>query len=363
MRSPTLPSGPRLVSRISGLLSQDRLLLSVKAGLAAAIAWSIALAVPGVAAEYPYYAPLGAIVSMYPTIAGSARQAAQTLAGLVAGILLALPVILLGNPSVVSVALVVGIGVLLAGLPKLGAGKDWLPMAALFVLLLGGDDADGYSLGYTLQMLVGIGVGLSINMLVFPPLHLNGVVQGLDQLRTALARQLADMGAAIEEKWPPEHEQWASRRNQLSQLSQEARNAVQLADSSRHGNLRRRRYNRDLGADYHALQSMERIAFYVEDMTEVLADAIWDQDAIEQLPVSLGDPLAHATSLTARAVEVWDAEDPSTPAAEEAVEELMQHVQRSAVEDEQIGVASAFGMGLRRILLTIRIDSDPDRKE
>ncbi|WP_253905792.1 aromatic acid exporter family protein [Arthrobacter sp. H5] len=347
-----------LGGRLRGLLLHQRLLLALKAGLAAAIAWWIALQVPGVASQYPYYAPLGAVACMYPTIAGSAKQGFQTLVGLAVGFVLAIPVILLGAVSVLSVALVVGMGVLLAGLPKLGAGRDWIPIAALFVLLLGGDDPDGYSFGYLLQMLVGVLVGLGVNMLIFPPLHLNGVVHGLADLRGSLARQLADMGAAINESWPPEHAEWAARQNQLTQLGREVRSAVQLADSSRHGNMRQRRHNRDLNADYDSLRAMERVAFHVEDMTEILAGIIWRSPESTPLPPALVAPLAEAVTRTGAAIESWDPEESHMTDAEDAVEHLIQQINHRAADNQRIDAIATLGMGLRRILLTIRAESD-----
>ncbi|MHA7264347.1 FUSC family protein [Arthrobacter sp. TMN-37] len=359
MASSISPVRRPLPQRLGAYLRHGRLLLALKAALAAGIAWWVAQLVPGVASAYPYYAPLGALVCMYPTVAGSVRTGLQTLLGLGAGILLAFPVILLGNPTSVTVGLVVGLGVLLAALPRLGAGRDWIPMAALFVLLLGGDNADSYSLGYSIQMLVGVGVGLAVNALVFPPLHLNGVVQSLEELRSALALQLSDMGAALEEKWPPEHEEWASRQDRLSQLGRDARSAVQLADTSRRGNLRRHRNGRNLEADYHALGSLERITFYVEDITEVLSGAIWRTDTAAPLPAGLGAPLAEASRLTSEAIDAWDPAADAQDSAEAAVEALMDHVHRTAARNERIDAAATFGLGLRRILLTIRLDSAP----
>ena len=355
-------SGASLLTQMGGLIRYKRLLLAVKAALAASIAWVIALQVPGVASEYPYYAPLGAVACMYPTIAGSARQGIQTLVGLAIGFALAFPVIILGDISVISVAVVVGLGVLAGGLPRIGAGRDWIPIAALFVLLLGGDDPDGYSFGYLVQMLVGVAVGLIVNILIVPPLHLTGVVKGLDSLRSALSLQLRDMGEALREQWPPEHKEWADRQNKLTAFSQEVRTAVHLADSSRHGNIRRYRHKRDLAADFHSLQSMERITFYVEDMTELLTDVIWRSPETTPLPKPLGPPLAYAVKLTAAAVEEWDPAAESMNDAEAAVEDLMQHVKHVS-PDERIEATASLGMALRRILLTIRADAGPQDQD
>lgn len=339
------------------LITHERLHLAVKTALAAAIAWWIALRMPGVASEYPYYAPLGAVACMYPTIAGSARQGFQTLLGLALGFALAMPVILMGEVSVLSVAIVVGVGVLAAGLPKIGAGRDWIPIASLFVLLVGGDDPEAYSFAYLLQMLVGVLVGLAVNMVVFPPLHLDGAVRGLENFRGLLARQLGDMAAAIHEAWPPEHEEWSEREGRLSTIGQQVRSAVQLADSSRSGNVRRRRHQRDLTADYHALQAMERIAFHVQDMTEVLAGVIWRTPEATPLPPVLVEPLGAAMSLTADAVHEWDPESSAMTDAEAAVERLMQHINTSAAAEHRVQATASLGMSLRRILLTVRAES------
>lgn len=355
---PSLLTGSQARARARHLITHDRVLLAIKTALAAAVAWWIALRVPGVAAQYPYYAPLGAVACMYPTVAGSARQGLETLIGLAAGFALAFPIILIGDVSVVSVAIVVGVGVLAAGLPRLGAGRDWIPIASLFVLLLGGENPQEYSFSYLIQMLVGVIVGLAVNMLVFPPLHLDGAIRGLQNFRELLARQLFDMAAALNESWPPEHEEWSERESRMSKLGQEVRSAVQLADSSRRGNPRRRRHGRDLNKDYQRLQAMERIAFHVQDMTEVLAGVIWRTPEPTPLPLALLEPLSSAIARTAEALDEWDPEGRTMTAAEEAVERLMQDITSNAAANERIQATAALGMDLRRILLTVRADSE-----
>lgn len=132
------------------------------------IAWVVAQYVPGVADDYPYYAPLGALVSMYPTLMESAKSGLQTLLGLVAGIALALVVVVTVGPNWWTVPLVAGIGVLLSGTGWFGAGQEYVPMAAMFVLIIGGQNSDDYSLGYLTQMGVGVAVGIAVNLLIFP---------------------------------------------------------------------------------------------------------------------------------------------------------------------------------------------------
>ena len=344
--------------RVTGVLRYTRIQLALKASLAVGIAWTLAPMVPGIAAQYPYYAPLGALVSMYPTVSGSAKAGIQTLIGLVAGMALALLALLFGGPTVWTIALIVGLGVLLAGVPRLGAGRDYLPMAALFVLVLGGDDPDAYSTGYSVQMLVGVAVGLTVNAVVFPPLHLNGAVDGLASLRLSLARQLRDMGTALAETWPPEHEDWSNRKTELLAFSKEVRGSVQLADSSRYGNLRSRRHRRDMDGDYRALRAMERVTLYVEDMTEVLATAIWTSPEDMPVPDTLAGQLSEAMLACAEAVESWDDEAEEYTAASEAVQRLQIEMNTTASRDNPVDVTASLAMSMRRILRTIRTEKD-----
>ncbi len=153
-------------SRDSG--TQPRLLLAAKAALAATIAWTLAKYAPGVAADYPYYAPLGAIVAMRTTVFAGLRAGLQTLVGITLGILIAGFTMLIGDPGVIAVALAVGLGVLVSGFRILGEGYSWVPMAALFVLLVGGANAEGYSFAYVVQMAIGVGIGLAVNLTVVP---------------------------------------------------------------------------------------------------------------------------------------------------------------------------------------------------
>jgi uncharacterized membrane protein YgaE (UPF0421/DUF939 family) len=170
-----LARGTRLlrntVAGLSVAVTGQRLQLAAKAALAAGLAFFLAPFMPGSAADYPYYAPLGALVSMYHNVAGSVRQGLQTLVGLAMGIGLAFLLVNVSDPSPVTVAVFMGFGVLLSGLPHLGSGRDWIPTAALLVLLVGGRNPDDFSFGYLIQMGAGVAVGITVNFLVFPPLR------------------------------------------------------------------------------------------------------------------------------------------------------------------------------------------------
>ena len=346
------------VGSLSAAVSGPRLQLAAKAGLAAGLAFLVAPLMPGAAAQYPYYAPLGALVAMYENVSGSMRQGVQTLVGLALGIGLAFLLVSFSDPTPVTVAVVMALGVLLAGLPRLGAGRDWIPTAALLVLLVGGSNPDDFSFGYLVQMGVGVAVGIAVNMLVFPPLHFKAAALSLAELRWALAKQLSDMAAAMRESWPPEHEDWAVRSEALAQSARAVRAAVQKSDASRQANPRRRLHAHDLERDYKDLRGLESVTFHIQDMTEVLSDVIWDNDVPFVIPLPYSEPLAEALDAVSEVMRSMEDEDPDKQneliaAANTAVEALAQRMATDDVNPHAPSAAESIVLNLHRILRTV----------
>jgi uncharacterized membrane protein YgaE (UPF0421/DUF939 family) len=350
----------RLVTgSVASALLWPRLQLAVKAALAAGIAFYIAPSMPGSAADYPYYAPLGALVAMYENVSGSVRQGVQTLVGLALGIGLAFMLFSLGDPSPVTVAIVMGLGVILAGLPRIGSGSDWIPTAALLVLLVGGHNPDRFSFGYLVQMGAGVTVGIAVNLLVFPPLHFKAAALSIAELRLALSRQLADMATALKENWPPEHEDWSRRSEALASSARSVRLAVEKADASRRANPRRRLHPRDMELDYRNLRDLERVTFHVQDVTQVLADVIWAEDTPFVVPDKYTAQLSAAMSAVGDALRATEEEDAELHAelaetAEDAVQELSRRIGTEAAATGRPSAVESILLSLHRMLRVVR---------
>ena len=298
----------RFSHALRSTVTGQRSLLAAKTALAVGIAWWLAPYMPGVVNDYPYYSPLGVLVSMYPTFIASVRTGMQTLAGLLLGIALAAGVLVLGTPNVISISLAVGAGVLLAGLPRLGAGRDYVPVATLLVLVIGGSQPESFSLGYGVQMGFGIVVGLLVNLSIFPPLALDAAQARIHRARSILIEQLDDAAAALVEQWPPDHEDWAERRHELADAVMDVRDAVHEAAESQRANPRARLRSRQrvLANSYEDLAVLESITFYVRDLSEVLAEAIWDGPLEVHLEEELRDPLGTCLSATADVLRSWE---------------------------------------------------------
>ncbi|BCW71247.1 hypothetical protein NicSoilB8_22910 [Arthrobacter sp. NicSoilB8] len=342
-------------SAVAAAVLWPRLQLALKAALAAGIAFAIAPFMPGSAADYPYYAPLGALVAMYENVAGSMRQGLQTLVGLAIGVGLAFMLFSLGEPTPLTVAVVMGLGVVLAGLPRIGSGRDWIPTAALLVLLVGGHNPDSFSFGYLFQMGVGVTVGIIVNLLVFPPLHFRAAALSIAELRQALAQQLWDMGKALKESWPPEHEDWARRSDALAAHARSVRFAVEKADASRQANPRRRLHPRDLDLDYRNLRDLERITFHVQDVTQVLADVIWADDTPFVVPDEYAVPLGDALTAVGDVLRATEEDHPDRLAelaglADAAVQELTARIGSEPHTHDAPSAVESILVSLHRML-------------
>ncbi|MGN8130415.1 FUSC family protein [Paenarthrobacter sp. 22069] len=344
---------------LSAAFAAQRLQLAGKAAVAAGLAFAIAPLMPGAASHYAYYAPLGALVAMYHNVAGSVKQGAQALAGLAMGIGLAFLLVSISEPSPLTVAVFMGVGVLLGGLPGIGSGSDWIPTAALLVLLVGGSNAEDFSYGYLVQMAAGVGVGIAVNFLIFPPLHLNAAASSLADLRQALGRQLTDMGAALKEKWPPEHEDWSRRSDELAQAARSVRHLVKEADASRRANPRRKLHPRDIDQDYRDLRNLERVTFHIQDMTDVLSDVIYEDDAPYAIPLQDNGPLADAVTATGKLLAVdtegdQEERNDAFAAARAAVESCMAATAGRPAAQGTVPASESVLLSLHRILRAIR---------
>jgi len=342
-------------SAVAAAVLWPRLQLALKAGLAAGVAFAIAPFMPGSAADYPYYAPLGALVAMYENVAGSMRQGVQTLVGLAIGVGLAFMLFSLGSPSPWTVAVVMGLGVILAGLPKIGSGRDWIPTAALLVLLVGGHNPDTFSFGYLFQMGVGVTVGIVVNLLVFPPLHFRAAELSIAELRQALAQQLWDMGKALKESWPPEHVDWSRRSEALAAHARSVRLAVEKAYASRQANPRRHLHPRDLNLDYRNLRDLERLTFHVQDVTQVLSDVIWAEDTPFVVPDEYAVPLGDAMASVGDVLRALEEEQPErqtelAAAADAAISELTARIGSEQHSTDAPSAVESILLSLHRML-------------
>lgn len=345
------------VSYAARLANQPRLLLAAKTSLAAVLAWYLAPFIPFAEDQYSYYAALGVLVTMSPTVARSTRVGAQVLAGLAPGVGLGLcgaAAFALGVPGGVVLAVVVGVGVLLGGIRMLGAGQDWVAFAALFVLLAAGGDRGAFSLSYLVTMAFGVLVGIAVNLLILPPLYLRRAGERLSQLRDAVTVLLTDAADAVL-RGGLERGRFDSALTSLEETASAVITDVQEADESARANPRRRRHRHEQDENDRRLGALERTAFLSRELVDLLQDV--DRllegrhgDGASEIRSALGEAIRRVAAVVATPLG-----DSAAPArlreATEAVSVYADALDRAGPGTRRdVAPATAVELTLRRLI-------------
>ncbi|MBD5784789.1 hypothetical protein IF650_01230 [Cellulosimicrobium terreum] len=325
--------------------------LALKGAVAAALAWFVGVLAPEPFSDYPYYAPLGAVVATTSTLARSVRESVQALAALLLGAAIARTADLVLAPGALSIAVVVGVALLCSGWRRFGEMGSWAVTSALFVLIIGNTDKFGFVGAYAGLLVVGAAVGVGINLLA-PPLPLTPTEDALDRLRDTLAEQVEGLADGLEGDRPPSSDEWAERRREILPTLDRARDAVARSHEAARANLRVRRHRDWATSQTRRSAQLETSADVVEILVRLLVE--WEHDGREH--VALGPRLRPDAALALRAyadavrrVGADDADAGPDPVLGERVDALAKAVRAARRgSDEDYFVAGALVLALRR---------------
>lgn len=340
--------------------------LALTAAGAGAIAFWVGSIFPGPAGEFPYYAPLGAVVAMSSTVMGSVHNAIQSIASIWLGSAIALITATVLTPSPATVALVIGLGMLAVNWRWLGNQGQWVPTAALFVLIIGTGDPVAFVSAYGGLTLIGAAIGV-VTTLIFPQLPLVSAEEAMHQVRAEVLVQLRRLAHALrggKGDIPPTEAEWRDCRAQLEPTVLRMRTARQHVLDAARANRRRPRYRHRLARQLEQAGILERVCFLVEDLTQLLEE---DEHAGKDV-VGLGPQLRPHAALAlltiADLVESGDGRtvDPEAKAAaQRALTELVDQIRDVRVSsDDEFFTAGSIVTDIRRCLETPRPISDDE---
>ncbi|MFD5254286.1 aromatic acid exporter family protein [Streptomyces bobili] len=169
---------------------RDLVVQSLKAAGAALLAWLVADRWLG--DPMALMAPWVALVLVQATVYGSLRQAAQQWSAICAGTLLASGAQAVTGDTLGALALSLPALMLLANWPRFGDQGVYAATTAVFTLASGAVSASavGHRVG---QAALGAVIGVAVNALVLPPVHLRDVRENL----VALARETGEALDAV----------------------------------------------------------------------------------------------------------------------------------------------------------------------
>jgi uncharacterized membrane protein YgaE (UPF0421/DUF939 family) len=279
-------------------VSHPRRSLAFKGALAATLAWFVGTIAPAPFSEYPYYAPLGAVLATTSTVVRSVRESVQTVAAVLMGALIARSVDLVPFPGPLEVGVVVGIALLCVGWRIFGDMGSWAVNSAIFVLILGSGEEMGYIGSYAGLIIVGAAIGIAVNLLL-PPLPLTPSEVALARLRDELAEQVEALATGLEDRGTLDPDAWEDRRHGLMPTIESARTAVgQMREASRANRRVRRTSYRDwVASQTRRAGALGTAAEVVDQIVRLLVE--WERDGRED--VALGRQLRPSFATTLRA--------------------------------------------------------------
>ncbi|WP_413450056.1 FUSC family protein [Georgenia phoenicis] len=246
--------------------------VAIRAALAASIAWVVADFVPGPAADYPYYAPFGAVIATTFSLAGSVRESVQSVAAIAVGGLVGWLVDFIPVPEPLAVALVIVPAVVLAGWRRLGGMGSWVPTAALFTLIVGHGEAT-YVGAYAGLTLLGAAIGIAV-LAVLPPLPLAPAQDAVARFRRTLAADLGELADLIEGEELPTLADWERDHAASPRERAQMHTAVSEVGEAAHRNRRARRYSGSIDALREEAVVLDRLGLVVSDLADLLLSEV-----------------------------------------------------------------------------------------
>ena len=288
------------------IFTRFRLLLALKAAIGVTAAWLIGRLLPGELNEYAYYAPLGALLGVAPTIVSSVRTSVELITGIVIGLGIGWVLVATGSPWYVRAPVAAGLGMLIAGVRKLGEGRSYVAIAAVFVVIIGAGDPDSYVAGYVAQFGIGLFVGTVVNLVFIPPLMYGYARSRIADLKSDFAAAAEDLATVLTTAWPPDRADWLDDARRRQRSVDDAEEMVREAKESGRGNPRNIWRRFDASSDDADIEALRYVGLRLADISDALGGAIWHQPVAVTIPDEAIDSLGRALSALAEYIRAWN---------------------------------------------------------
>jgi uncharacterized membrane protein YgaE (UPF0421/DUF939 family) len=323
-------------------------LLAAKTAVAAALAWLCVQPLGGFLDQYPYYAPLGAVVAMSATVVDSVRASWQAAAAVCLGGAVSLGVQVLSLPAPAAIGLAVLVATLLAGVEPLGTMGGWVPTAALFALVLGSEHPLDYVAAYAGLLAFGALVAVLVNM-ALPQVPITPAARAAERLRGEVAAQLDDLAEGLAAEAYLTTEQWEERSRALVTHSHHVDTLIGQVREGLRANWRSTRWADEAERQYRLAHALVRLSDCVDDVFELVGDERTSVHADDAHSARVRAGLAQAMTAVAgllRDSEPGDAEE-SEP-ARVAVRQVREMLDRVPGEAGTRLAATAITVNLQR---------------
>lgn len=209
-----------------------------KTVVAAVLAWVVATSVLHL--PQSFLAPWAALLVVHATVYRTFSQGARQVAATLLGVLLAWAVGNALGSDPLAVGAVLLLGLTLGAVPWLRSEATTAAATGLVVLTTGFADQDALLLSRLADTSVGIGVGLVVNLIVWPPLRRRTAERAIESLDDRIGELLVDMGDGLALGVTADDvEAWVSRTHRIDEDVDRAWAMVRQARESAQLNPRR----------------------------------------------------------------------------------------------------------------------------
>ena len=224
-------------SRLGDPIWWNDVLQLVKTVLAAVTAWVIASSVLDL--PQPFLAPWAALLVVHATVYRTFSKGTQQVAATVIAVLLATAVGEALGLTTEAIALLLVVALVLGSVPWVGAEATTIATTGLVVLTTGFDH-DVMLISRLYDTAIGVGVGLLVNVIVWPPLRRHTAAQALDRIDDGIGELLVDMATGLRDAVPDEEvATWLDRTRDLDEDLDQAWALVRQSQESARMNPRR----------------------------------------------------------------------------------------------------------------------------
>ena len=227
----------RVDDRLGDPIWWNDVLQLVKTVLAAVVAWVIAASL--LELPQPFLAPWAALLVVHATVYKTFSKGMQQVAATVVAVVLATVVGEALGLSTWAIALLLVVALVLGAVPWLGAEATTIATTGLVVLTTG-FESDVMLVSRLYDTGIGVGVGLLVNVIVWPPLRRHTAAKALDRIDDGIGELLVDMAGGLGEGCQEEDVSgWIERTRDLDADLDHAWALVRQAQESARLNPRR----------------------------------------------------------------------------------------------------------------------------
>ena len=258
------------MNRVINILERVGLTLQiVKTAFAASLSWFIASTL--LQSEYPYFAPIAAIITVQVTVLDSVNKATQRIVGIIGGVLLSM---LLGHwlsINAFSIFLVILLGMGISKALRMNPQIiSQVAISSLLVLAFGHTEA-GYAFERIIETVLGSGIAVFINALIVPQNAIPEVERSVVRYSNLSADTLISLSRLIDTS--SKRKQFG--RSEVDALIREAvdsRKTLELAEQSLKYNLLLTHKRIALNRLSVHINNLESITIQIRGIRRSLAD-------------------------------------------------------------------------------------------